>query len=113
MKYIKENWKPLITSIILFILPIAAYYINAANNIYIVVTVLETILFGYVVWQVSQNQSIKKSKLSYPIMGVFLFNLFLCICFGWWWLGLLWMYISMAYFGVREKQKNKNVVKGE
>jgi heme O synthase-like polyprenyltransferase len=112
MKYIKENWKTLLTSIILFILPIAAYRIEAASNIYIVATVLTTALFVYVVWQISQQyQSIKKSKLNYHIMGVFLFNLFLCICFGWWWLGLLWVYTSIAYFGVRDKQKNE--VKGE
>jgi hypothetical protein len=113
MKYIKENWKPLITSVILFILPIAAYYINAVNNIYSMISLSTILLFVFVSYQSSQNKKMIKSALNRELLIAFLWNVFLCVCFGWWWKMLIWIYVSASYYGVQEKQKNKNVVKGE
>jgi len=107
-KYIMEHKRTLISSTILIILPILAYYINFVDNIYIVLSIFMTSMLAYVTYQFSKdNQNIKEGPLSIELMIAFAWNGFICICFGWWYLMPLWWYTAATYYGIRYIQKNE------
>ena len=107
-KYIMGHKRTLISSVILIVQPILAYYINFVDNIYIVLSIFMALMFMYVSYQFSKDhQNIKEDPLSIELVIAFTWNIFICICFGWWYLMLLWWYSAATYYGIRQIQKNE------
>ncbi len=104
------NVKQVVTTVVLLGLVGLGAFFKPVSNIHLVVTFALLALHIYSAYMWNEGKATNKINPSKLLLGAYIFTAITAFACGWWFTGILWLFMIMIYIAIQSpKEKEKEI----